>query len=578
MVKSQQVVTKTFNTSNPTTGAAADATGTPTGTLLVNGVANAATVTVTNLATGRYKASVTLPSLAAGDVCDIVISATVATVAGEAVIWSDIADTAYVSENPAKYANGKVWVNSVTGSAGTVPFVNGIMSNPSDTIANAKSIADNAAVKCKGFWIQAGSAVVVSADMPNYVFDGRGYSLQVSVAAADRNMSGSHFSYVEGFSTIGGNSITCDNGEVVVVDSHLLDLRIGEADFVRCHLNGTVTCTQATVPYRFDSCHGVGALSKITLAAATQTLQVSRWGGYLTLAGLTAAKTAYIDGDGELVLDATCTGGTVYISGNMTLTNNATGVVTIIDTSRYDEADVNVTVPTPTFSGTVEFNGTVNQPAQSTDPIVAAVQAVTINQAAQDTTPIVQAVQGVTINQAPQDTTPIVQAVQGVTINQAAQDTAPIVEAIEELTLGLTLTEQEIASIAASVWSSVTRTLTSIDGIEIDTVAVSQAIVSELMTRVSSGSGLFIGPGWGDIRYDDTLEKSPGHPITGARVRVYPREGLITDWTDCQGECWTDNNGEYHLDLDAGTYARRVWKNGTVILDDTITVTEPVGI
>lgn len=97
-VKSGQAVTVEFTTANPTTGAAADATGTPTGTLYVNGTANAATVTVTNQATGVYKAAVTLPTLAAGDVVAIRISATVASITGEGIVWQDTADTVYVSD------------------------------------------------------------------------------------------------------------------------------------------------------------------------------------------------------------------------------------------------------------------------------------------------------------------------------------------------------------------------------------------------------------------------------------------------------------------------------------------------
>lgn len=105
MVKSAQAVTVLFTTSNPTTGAAADATGTPTGTLYVNGTANGATVTVTNITTGVYKAALTLPSLSAGDVVSLQIAATVSSVAGEAVIWQDIGDTVRTSDtltaNPA---------------------------------------------------------------------------------------------------------------------------------------------------------------------------------------------------------------------------------------------------------------------------------------------------------------------------------------------------------------------------------------------------------------------------------------------------------------------------------------------
>ena len=71
---------------------ATNADSLPTGTLYVNGTADAASVTVTNVATGIYKAAVTLPTLAVGDVVDLRIAATVSSVADTEVIWSDTKD------------------------------------------------------------------------------------------------------------------------------------------------------------------------------------------------------------------------------------------------------------------------------------------------------------------------------------------------------------------------------------------------------------------------------------------------------------------------------------------------------
>lgn len=104
-VKSGQAVTVIFPTAHPATGAPADADATPTGTLYVNGAANAATVTVTNITTGRYKAAVTLPALTAGDVVSLLVAATVASAAGESCVWQDTADTALVSDVHAKTTN-----------------------------------------------------------------------------------------------------------------------------------------------------------------------------------------------------------------------------------------------------------------------------------------------------------------------------------------------------------------------------------------------------------------------------------------------------------------------------------------
>lgn len=98
-VKPSDVVSIQFTTQNATTGAAANADSLPTGVLVKNGDDTAETVTVSNIATGVYKASVTIPSgYVAGDEVQLRIAATVSSVAGKAVIWAGEVDTARGSE------------------------------------------------------------------------------------------------------------------------------------------------------------------------------------------------------------------------------------------------------------------------------------------------------------------------------------------------------------------------------------------------------------------------------------------------------------------------------------------------
>jgi hypothetical protein len=93
-VKTGDAIAVSFTTQRFDTGAATNADSLPTGTLYVNGVSNAATVTVTNTTTGQYRAAVTLPTLATGDRCEIAIAATVNSVAGRGIIWRDACDIA----------------------------------------------------------------------------------------------------------------------------------------------------------------------------------------------------------------------------------------------------------------------------------------------------------------------------------------------------------------------------------------------------------------------------------------------------------------------------------------------------
>jgi hypothetical protein len=108
-VQASQSITREFTT-HDTTGANANAASTPTGLLRVNGASNAATVTISLLSgkTGEYTASFTVPSGAAtGDQLDLVISATVSSIAVSAVVWSDTVDATVASRSTVDAAG--VW-------------------------------------------------------------------------------------------------------------------------------------------------------------------------------------------------------------------------------------------------------------------------------------------------------------------------------------------------------------------------------------------------------------------------------------------------------------------------------------
>lgn len=80
-----------------TTGALSAPTAGPSGTSYINGVVNAASVTFTGA--NPYKWSVTLPTLSAGDSVQIYVTATIATIATGAIVFEDIADTVWASDN-----------------------------------------------------------------------------------------------------------------------------------------------------------------------------------------------------------------------------------------------------------------------------------------------------------------------------------------------------------------------------------------------------------------------------------------------------------------------------------------------
>src|ERR1035437_5565437 len=91
-VQSAQSVTVLFSTRVAATSVGTIADSLPTGVLYLNGVANGATVTVTNISAGLYKAQVTMPTLAVQDDVELAITATVSAITDTSIIWGDLKD------------------------------------------------------------------------------------------------------------------------------------------------------------------------------------------------------------------------------------------------------------------------------------------------------------------------------------------------------------------------------------------------------------------------------------------------------------------------------------------------------
>jgi hypothetical protein len=173
-VRSSQSVTVEFVTSSFTTGAAANADSLPTGTLVVNGTDNGASVTVTNVDTGRYKAAVTLPTLAIGDIVELLIAATVGGVAGKAVVWRDTKDVSLDS-------NGKAAATLASGDvSGNLPAdtkaINAVSTSAVTTV-NA-----NVGTTQPTNFVGSGSSAFVKVDIQSLVGDGGAANLLASLA------------------------------------------------------------------------------------------------------------------------------------------------------------------------------------------------------------------------------------------------------------------------------------------------------------------------------------------------------------------------------------------------------------
>lgn len=189
-VRSAQSVTVLFTTRNATTGVGVNADSLPAGTLYLNGASNAASVTVTNVSTGLYKAAVTLPTLAVNDWVEIIIAATVNSVADSCVVWGDTKDVfaGAIPDVAAAASGGLPTVGTGSGQinpdgTGSVPvaFGTAIPSAPTaNTVGEALYMAD--ATRGRFGTAQGGTSTTITLDAGASAVDGRyvGYTCMLS--------------------------------------------------------------------------------------------------------------------------------------------------------------------------------------------------------------------------------------------------------------------------------------------------------------------------------------------------------------------------------------------------------------
>jgi hypothetical protein len=255
------------------------------------------------------------------------------------LIWDElITGAAHTTNNSAgkrlrllaesgSYAEGAVWLDTVNGTAGTADFENGTEVNPTDTIADANTIA--ASVGLSRFRVLPGASVTFGAvAQSNQTFSGSNWTLALGTVT---DFSGTH---IEGAAVSG---VAAGVGTTQVYEHCIVGAtsHIKGTIFRECSITGTQTIIEAG-DYRFvHSVSGVAGAGSPTIdmgvAVGASTLELRDWRGGITLNNIAAGDVITLDGIfGTITLNGA--DGQVEIRGlYKQLTNNLTGSPTVND-------------------------------------------------------------------------------------------------------------------------------------------------------------------------------------------------------------------------------------------------------
>ena len=253
------------------------------------------------------------------------------------------AGIAHAETGKGGYEGGAVWVGP-SGSTGTELYVDGTIDNPIDDGSFANAITVASALGKSVFHLLPGSDVTLASTLNNYEFTGAGYSVHFG----GQDIGGCRFlgGAVDGIGTGSSRIVIRD---CVVSATATTDLP--SFAMLGCRIANDITLNGAG-SYFLDQCFsGIAGTSTPSIdlesraTAANINLSLRHYSGGIELQNVgtgagTPTDNISLEGNGQLVINANCTAGTVAIRGNFTVTDNAGGALTLSDDARVDAAQI----------------------------------------------------------------------------------------------------------------------------------------------------------------------------------------------------------------------------------------------
>jgi hypothetical protein len=227
------------------------------------------------------------------------------------------------------YANGAIWINTINGTPGIVTFINGTADNPVDNLADAITL--DATLGLHRFELGPGSSITLTQAFDNYSFSGESWILALNGQSLSSSV-------IRG-ATVSGTCIGASR-------PHFIESEMGVVTLPGCHLHHC--CLEAAITLSaagaslLDQCFsGVAGIGTPTIdfgaAIGDTQLNMRHYSGGVEILnmGQTGTDNMSLEGHGQLIINASCVGGTVAIRGHFPVTDNAGGAVTLSDDARF---------------------------------------------------------------------------------------------------------------------------------------------------------------------------------------------------------------------------------------------------
>ena len=246
------------------------------------------------------------------------------------------------------YEGGAIWVDTNASNTGTVLYTDGVVTNPVSTWAAALSL--NSALGLNRFQISGGSSITLTSDSSFFELLGRVFFLILN----GQDVSGLYTTgaFVNGIGTVSTSRPIFD---------HCVfgDVTLPGCTTIQTGFTGTFTAA-ASGDYIFDfwssGVAGLGTPEFDFDSKGNINFNFRHSSGGVKILNMVFTDKASLEGDGQYILDASCTGGNLAVRGNFDKTDNSAGAVTINESARYEQDQVADAVGQRTIDDTITLD------------------------------------------------------------------------------------------------------------------------------------------------------------------------------------------------------------------------------
>lgn len=271
---------------------------------------------------------------------------TATSIAADAITSAKIADDAISSEHLADSVavgllyQGAIWLDVNNGSSGTTIGTNGTPGNPSDSLANAKALADSTGLR-KIYFLSDSTQLFTSIgeDLDDITFENRAGPTPVLILAGTHDVDSCVFRRVNfsGTNNNGVGSIRLEDGVVGSIGGFT------SLELIRCSVGGTLAPNGLGAAELVDcyTAGSSGAAITLDMTANNGRAALRRFAGNITVENMDSTNTILVDGQASITIDSSCTGGTILIRGQVDYTDNSGGAVTVTELTGVNVTQIN---------------------------------------------------------------------------------------------------------------------------------------------------------------------------------------------------------------------------------------------